>query len=49
MMCEASQMKVENFLLGALTATDNYEVKGETLLLLEGETELAEFRAVYLK
>jgi heat shock protein HslJ len=49
MMCSAGQMKVEDFLLQALTAADNYELKGETLSLLEAQTELATFQAVYLK
>ncbi|HTF20590.1 MAG TPA: META domain-containing protein [Chryseolinea sp.] len=49
MMCEPNQMKVEDFLLQALTATDNYVVKGETLDLLEGNTVLASFASVYLK
>lgn len=49
MMCPENQMKVENFLLTALSTADNYEIKGETLSLLEGETTLATFQAVYLK
>jgi heat shock protein HslJ len=49
MMCDPAQMKVEDFLFQALTATDNYELKGETLMLLEGQTLLATFQAVYLK
>jgi heat shock protein HslJ len=49
MMCEPNQMKVEDFLLKALTATDNYVIKGETLTLLEGDTVLATFQSVYLK
>lgn len=49
MMCEPNQMKVEDFLLKVLTATDNYIIKGETLTLLEGDTALASFQSVYLK
>jgi heat shock protein HslJ len=49
MMCEPNQMKIEDFLLNALTATDNYIIKGETLTLLEGDTVLATFESVYLK
>ena len=49
MMCAPAQMKIEDFLFQALTATDNYELKGETLSLMEGQTQLATFQAVYLK
>lgn len=49
MMCDPESMKVEDFLLGALTETDSYTISGETLSLLEGETALASFQAVYLK
>lgn len=49
MMCPENQMKVEDFLLKALSTTDNYEINGETLSLLQGETTLAIFQAVYLK
>jgi len=49
MMCEPNQMKVEDFLLKALGATDNYTIEGETLTLLEGDTVLATFQSVYLK
>jgi len=49
MMCPNQQMKLENFLLDLLSATDNYLIKGEDLMLLEGDTELAIFKAVYLK
>ncbi|MEJ1242382.1 META domain-containing protein [Chryseolinea sp. T2] len=49
MMCPPEQMKVEDFLLNALTATDNFEIKGEKLTLLEGQTTVANFESVYLK
>lgn len=49
MMCPPDQMKTEDFLMKSLSATDSYEIDGETLSLLEGETELARFSAVYLK
>lgn len=49
MACLPEQMKIEDFLLKALTAADHYEIKGETLTLLEGETTLAIFQSVYLK
>lgn len=48
MMCAPEQMKVEDFLMNALTATDSYEIRGETLSLLQGETELASFKAVQI-
>lgn len=43
MMCPPEQMKVEDFLLKALTATDNYEISGETLTLMEGEIVVGKF------
>ena len=49
MMCEPSQMKIEDYLLTVLATTDHYEIKGETLILLEGDTALAQFQSVYLK
>ena len=49
MMCPPEQMKVEDFLLKALTAADNYEIKGEKLTLLEGQTVVGRFESVYLK
>jgi hypothetical protein len=42
-------MVIEDFLLKALSATDSYEIKGETLTLLEGNVALAVFQSVYLK
>lgn len=47
MMCPPAQMKVEDFLLKALSTADHYEIKGETLTLLQGETALATFRSVF--
>lgn len=49
MMCPPEQMKVEDFLLKALTATDTYEIKGEILTLLEGQTVVGRFESVYLR
>jgi heat shock protein HslJ len=49
MMCPPEQMMIEDFLLKALSATDSYEIKGETLTLLEGNVVLAVFQSVYLK
>ena len=49
MMCTPEQMKIEDFLLKSLSTTDSYEIKGETLMLLQGDVALAVFQSVYLK
>ena len=49
MMCPPEQMKIEDFLLKALTAADNYEISGEKLMLLEGQVVVGRFESVYLK
>lgn len=49
MMCPPEQMEIETFFTKALSSADSYKVNGEVLELYEGNTSLAEFKAVYLK
>jgi heat shock protein HslJ len=49
MMCPPEQMEVETFFMKALTAADSYKIDGEVLELYEGNTSLADFKAVYFK
>jgi heat shock protein HslJ len=46
MMCDPSHMAVENFLVGVLASATTYSIDGETLELLDGDTSLADFKAV---
>lgn len=46
MMCPAEQMEVEDFLLKALSSATSYQIDGDTLQLLDGQTTLATFKAI---
>jgi heat shock protein HslJ len=46
MMCPPEQMDVEGFLLKVLTSATSYRIEGDVLELLEGETALADFKAI---
>jgi len=49
MMCPPEQMVVEDFLLKALTSTTSYRVEGDVLELFDGQTALADFKAIASK
>ena len=49
MMCPAQQMEIEDFLTKALTTADAYKIDGDVLELYEGNTSLADFKAINLK
>ena len=46
MMCPDEQMAVEDFLLKALSSATTYQIDGDTLQLLDGQTTLAIFKAI---
>lgn len=46
MMCPAEQMAIEDFLTTVLTSTDSYKLDSDVLSLFEGDTSLADFRAM---
>jgi heat shock protein HslJ len=46
MMCPDEQMAVEDFLLKTLSAASSYQVEGNVLELFEGQTSLADFKAI---
>lgn len=46
MMCPPEQMAVEDFLLGVLTSATSYRIDGDVLELLDGQTALADFKAI---
>jgi heat shock protein HslJ len=46
MMCPPEQMAVEDFLLKVLTSTTSYRIEGDVLELLDGQTTLADFKAI---
>jgi heat shock protein HslJ len=45
-MCPDEQMAVEDFLLKTLSAASSYQVEGNVLELFEGQTSLADFKAI---
>jgi heat shock protein HslJ len=49
MMCAPEQMDIETFFTKALSSADSYKINGEVLELYQGNTSLADFKAVYLK
>ena len=49
MMCAAEQMAVEVFLLSVLSSATSYKISGDELELIDGETALAEFKAIAVK
>ena len=46
MMCPEEQMAVEDFLLKALSSANSYRVEGNVLELFDGQTSLADFKAI---
>jgi len=46
MMCPTEQMAVEDFLLRVLTSATSYRIEGDVLELLDGQTTLADFKAI---
>ena len=46
MMCPPEQMDVEDFLVKVLTSATSYRIEGDVLELLEGQTALADFKAI---
>jgi heat shock protein HslJ len=46
MMCPPEQMAVEDFLLKVLTSATSYRIEGDVLELLDGQTALADFKAI---
>ena len=46
MMCPPEQMAVEDFLLKVLTSATSYRIEGDVLELLDGQTTLADFKAI---
>jgi len=48
MMC-AERMDVEDYLLNALSVSNQYKIKGETLELYQDSTLMARFESVYFK
>ena len=46
MMCASEQMAVEDFLLETLSSTTAYKIEGDVLMLLDGNTNLATFKAI---
>ena len=46
MMCPEEQMAVEDFLLKALSSASSYQLEGDVLELFDGETSLADFKAI---
>jgi len=49
MMCPPEQMAVEDYLLKALTSATSYRVEGDVLELFDGQTALADFKAIASK
>lgn len=49
MMCPEEQMTVEDFLLKALSSASSYRVEGNVLQLFDGQTALADFKAIGTK
>ncbi|HMG91615.1 MAG TPA: META domain-containing protein [Chryseolinea sp.] len=49
MMCPEEQMAVEDFLLKALSSASSYRVEGNVLELFDGQTSLADFKAIETK
>ena len=46
MMCPEEQMAVEDFLLKTLSSATSYRVEGNVLELFDGQTSLADFKAI---
>lgn len=46
MMCPVEQMAIEDFFTNALTTADSYKIDGDVLELYEGNTSLADFKAI---
>lgn len=49
MACTPEIMQVERAFSKALAETDSYSVSGDSLMLMKGDTVLAEMEALYLK